>query len=75
MSSTGHLELPEQPEEARVVMGRGHGRNFSAASSVAGTAQIPSFSTCQGFPPGKLLVLQSLGAAIGLAERKKHSVN
>lgn len=42
---------------------------------VAGTAQIPPFPTCQGFPPGKLLVLQSLSAAIGLAERQKHWVN
>lgn len=58
------------------MMGRGHGRNSSAGSSVWLTQpRFPPFPTCQGFPPGKLLVLQSLGAAIGLAERQKHQVN
>lgn len=42
---------------------------------VAGTAQTSPFPTCQGFSPGKLLVLQSPYAAIGLAERQNHRVN
>lgn len=68
---TGQLELPEQPQEAGVVMGRGHGRNSSAGSSVwLAQSRFPPFLPARAFPPGKLLVLQSLSAAIVLAETK-----
>ena len=65
--------------EVGVAVGRGHGETVPTARQkllrrhlrAAGTAQLPSFPTCQSFSPGRHLVLQCLGAAVSLAATTK----